>query len=238
MIERKKLLSQNRDLRPHGIFNWTLPALVARLSDGRKVTTCTAAGACARVCFARNGTFLFSNVIARHVWNLELTIDRPDLFKAWMIEECQEKPGRWVRIHDSGDFYSDEYLLLWLDIIRACPDVNFYCYTKEVSRFRRLVEAKPGQIPRNFQYVFSLGGTEDHLIDRARDRHADVFPDEASINEAGYSSQNRVDTDCVTLPTNRIGIPANNIAHFRKIMDGRTFSAMETERRKKRERGE
>ncbi len=221
---KRKLLSQNRDLRPHGIFNWTLPALVARLSDGRKVTTCTAAGACARVCFARNGTFLFPNVLARHVWNLELTIDHPDLFKAWMIEECRKKPGRWVRIHDSGDFYSDEYLLLWLEIINACPDVNFYCYTKEVSRFRRVLT----DVPRNFQFVFSLGGKEDHLVDRDRDRHADVFPDEASINAAGYSSQSRIDTDSVMLTANRIGIPANNIAHFKKLMGGRTFAAMET----------
>jgi protein gp88 len=33
--------------------------------------------------------------------------------------------------HDSGDFFSDAYLLAWLRIFRARPDVNFYAYTKK-----------------------------------------------------------------------------------------------------------
>ena len=39
------------------------------------------------------------------------------------------------------------YLPAWLRICHARPDVNFYAYTKEVDRFRRLVEADP---PPNF----------------------------------------------------------------------------------------
>lgn len=38
--------------------------------------------------------------------------------------------GTWVRLHDSGDFFSQDYLARWLDIIRAGTQTRFYCYTK------------------------------------------------------------------------------------------------------------
>ena len=58
------------------------------------------------------------------------------------------------------------------------------------------------------------------------DRHADVFPNEELMEAAGYTSQDASDLMAVLLPTNRIGIPANNIPHFNKKMAGRRFSEM------------
>jgi hypothetical protein len=146
-----------------------------------------------------------------------------------MLSEVQHKKmiGKHVRIHDAGDFYNDEYLLAWLEIARQTPDVTFYAYTKEVSRFKRLVEPN---CPTNFRYLYSMGGKEDHLVDKEVDRHADVFPDDAAILDAGYMNQDASDLLAITLPTTKIGIPANNIKHFNKKMSGRTFSALQTER--------
>ena len=92
--------------------------------------------------------------------------------------------------------------------------------------FKEVAEA----IPSNFQYLFSMGGKQDALIDPDTDRHADVFSDEAAVAEAGYTSQSKSDLLAITLPTTRIGIPANNIRHFNKRMAGRTFSELQTER--------
>jgi hypothetical protein len=50
------LLTRNTELREDGIWNWTLPAWVVRLADGRSFNVCPSAGACAKVCYARNGT--------------------------------------------------------------------------------------------------------------------------------------------------------------------------------------
>lgn len=222
----RRLLSQNRELRKNGIWNWSIPALVAHLSDGTKVVTCPTAGSCARLCYARNGTYLFSNVLARHTANLELAVQRRDEFKARMIEECSNPSmaGKYVRVHDDGDFFSDEYLADWLEIIAACAGVTFYAYTKEVSRFRRMVE---GKAPSNFLWIYSLGGREDHLVDRDVDRHADVFPDEDAIERAGYTSQSGNDLISVLSPSKKIGIPANNIAHFKKKQGQNTFSQLQ-----------
>jgi hypothetical protein len=225
----KKLLSQNSELRPDGIFNWSLPAFAIKLSDGTNFNVCPNAGACASFCYARNGTYLFSNVRGRHIQNLEYTLYHLEEWQQQMLSEVQHKKmvGKHVRIHDAGDFYSDEYLLAWLEIARQTPDVTFYCYTKEVSMFKRLVEPN---CPTNFRYLYSMGGKEDHLVDKEVDRHADVFPDDVAILDAGYMNQDASDLLAITLPTTKIGIPANNIKHFNKKMDGRTFSALQNER--------
>lgn len=225
----KKLLSQNSELRPDGIFNWSLPAFAIKLNDGTNFNVCPNAGACAPYCYARNGTYLFSNVRGRHIQNLEYTLYHLEEWQQQMLSEVQHKKmiGKHVRIHDAGDFYNDEYLLAWLEIARQTPDVTFYCYTKEVSRFKRLVEPN---CPANFRYLYSMGGKEDHLVDKEVDRHADVFPDDVAILDAGYMNQDASDLLAITLPTTKIGIPANNIRHFNKKMDGRTFSELQVER--------
>lgn len=229
MIPPKKLLTQNSELRPDGIFNWSIPALAAKLSDGSNIKTCPSAGICANVCYARNGTYNFRNVKARHTLNLEYVIRDPDGWYRQMLAEVghKSKKGKHIRIHDSGDFYSESYLKMWLDIARATPDVIFYCYTKEVSMFKRVVEP---DCPPNFRYLYSLGGREDHLINLEVDRHADVFPDDAAILDAGYQSQDASDLLAITLPTNKIGIPQNNIPHFRKRIKNRTFGEMQSQK--------
>lgn len=115
-MARRWLLTQNSELRRIGVWNWTIPALRATLPDGERVTTCPAAGACARFCYARTGTYQFSNVLAAHTRNLERVHRDLSGWEAEMAEELQHRryAGGWVRIHDAGDFYSDEYLAAWL----------------------------------------------------------------------------------------------------------------------------
>jgi len=168
-------------------------------------------------------------VKARHTANLEYVIDDPQGWFAQMLEEVNHPRmrGKYVRIHDSGDFFSEDYLRLWLRISLLTPDVTFYCYTKEVAMFKRIVEY---DCPKNFRYLYSLGGREDNLINLELDRHADVFPDDAAILEAGYSNQDASDLLAITLPSNKIGIPQNNIPQFRKRLAGRTFGEVQKER--------
>jgi len=234
MKERpKKLLSQNSELRPEGIYNWTLPAFAIKLNNGENFNVCPNAGACASFCYARNGTYLFKNVRGRHIQNLEYILEEPKRWFTHMFNEVNQPKmaNKYIRIHDSGDFFSEEYLKMWLLIAGLTPQVTFYCYTKEVSMFKKVVEP---ECPKNFRYLYSMGGKEDHLIDKEKDRHADVFPDDAAILDAGYGNQDASDLLAITLPTNKIGIPANNIKHFNKKMAGRTFSILQEERDEKK----
>jgi len=249
------LLTQNGELKPHGIFNFAIPAWYTRLTDGSLFVTCPNAGACAKLCYARNGTYMFKNVKAAHRRNLELFLNSPLLFQEAIITELSHKRfrptgqarnlpvgvdmarlepalrkwcysgGKAVRIHDSGDFFSAEYLRTWITIAGLVPDVLFYAYTKEVAMFKAERTRDGGGFPPNFRYLFSTGGLQDDMIQDG-DRHADVFANEAEITAAGYVSQDASDLLAVLLPTNRIGIPANNIPRFNKKMAGKRFSEM------------
>ena len=256
-----RLLTQNSELRDIGVWNWSLPAWVVTLEDGSRFNVCPSAGSCANLCYARNGTYLFPEVRHAHLRNLKMVREHLEGWTRAMTDELAHprfRPsgtpraaapgaemldpwiadwlavgGQAVRIHDAGDFFDDAYLLAWLRIARAYPDVLFYAYTKEVSRFRRLVEPDP---PVNFRWIYSMGGREDHLLDLDRDRHAEVFPSREAIAEAGYQSQDESDLYAVTLTTTRVGIPANNIAHFRTRQGSATFGELQQARHTDRDR--
>ena len=223
----KRLLTQNREMKAIGVWDWTLPAWAGRFVDGRTYNTCPSAGICRHVCYARNGSYLWPVVLAKHQANLMFVLDDLPGWEAAITAElgAGKYHGAWIRIHDSGDFFSDDYLRAWLRICRARPDVNFYAYTKEVRRFRRLVEPEP---PPNFLWVYSYGGTEDHLLDADADRVADVFPDEPAITAAGWSSQEASDLLAVLGPR-LVGIPANRIPAFLRRLKGRRFSQWQAE---------
>ncbi|WP_187313552.1 GP88 family protein [Actinosynnema mirum] len=217
------MLTQNRYLRQFGIYGFTLPALAGRLPDGRTYLTCPTAGVCAGVCYARHGTYRFPQVLAKHERNLARVLDDLPQWESDILAELAHerfRGGKALRVHDSGDYFSDAYLSAWLRIARAVPDVLFYSYTKEVSRFRRLVEPDP---PANFRWVYSYGGREDHLLDPEHgDRVADVFPDEAAITSAGWHTNAATDLDAVLGPS-PVGMTQNAQPHLRHRIGGRTF---------------
>lgn len=251
------LLTANSELRELGVWNWTLPAWVVKLADGRHLNVCPQAGACAKVCYARNGTYLFPAVHAAHMDNLRQTMDPagfvtrmaeelrrpryratgrphlPDLDRGHLTPEVRrllDTGAPLIRIHDSGDFYAEGYLRAWLTVAELSPHALLYAYTKEVALLERL---RP-EAPPNFLWVYSLGGRQDGMVDRETMRHADVFPDEDAIAAAGYFSQDAHDLLSVVGPSLRVGIPANNIPAFRKRQGGRTFSGMQEGRARRK----
>jgi len=222
----KYLLSRgNADLAKDGIFTWSIPALNARLSDGSNVVTCPNAGICANLCYARVGTYRFSNVKAAHTAKLEVVLQDMAGWQSAMTDELKAKryrEGKSVRIHDSGDFFSPEYFRTWVEIALATPDVFFYAYTKEVEMVKTF-----GALPLNFVIIFSMGGKQDHLIDVNVDRHAEVFPTLADLESAGYTDQAESDLLAATMPNNRVGIVANNIPNLKKKQGSETFSSLQ-----------
>ena len=47
-----------------------------------------------------------------------------------IMRELKRRKPDIVRIHASGDFYSLAYILKWVAIIAACPDIKFLTYTR------------------------------------------------------------------------------------------------------------
>ena len=75
-----------------------------------------------------------------------------------------------IRVHVSGDFFSESYFLAWLNVAKKNPDSVFYGYTKCLPF---LVKYKD-QIPKNFRFTASMGGKADNLIKKHKLKYAEV----------------------------------------------------------------
>ena len=182
LLSKNSKMKNSENSKYKRIFNWTIPAFMTK--DGFK--TCPMAGVCASGCYARSGAYLFSNVYRKHEENLTLT--QTPLFVNAMDAEIKKIKPDLLRIHDSGDFYSEEYLDKWIQLAQLNPKVQFYAYTKMVE----LVKSK--QLPNNFTIIFSLGGKQDNLINQSADRHSRVFESLEQLQAAGYIDTSHDDT--------------------------------------------
>ena len=178
----------------YNIFNWTLPA----------IKTCNNAGKCKEFCYAKQGTFNFGNVKKAHNDNYLLSL-KPDFIFHMSVELdikklSAKRKGKQlvIRLHDSGDFYSEKYTNMWISLMKKHKDVLFYAYTKEVKQFKAL------DIPDNFRVIYSFGGKQDHLIDVNNDRHAKVFNSEAELKAANYV--NGSDNDIISVKNKFTGL--------------------------------
>ena len=70
------------------------------------------------------------------------------------------KKAEAVRIHASGDFYSQSYFDKWIDYCNENKDVEFWAYTKSINYWVRRLN----DIPKNLVLTASWGGKHDNLI--------------------------------------------------------------------------
>jgi hypothetical protein len=142
------LTSGNSKLKKDGIWTFSLPV-------GQ---TCPRAGECRKWCYASVGKACMPSVKAHRQHNYEASLS--DSFVDDMISELKRIQPTIVRIHDSGDFYDEEYCAKWRDIIEACPGVTFYAYSKSWL----LVESAGLTKLSNFTLLPSRGGLDDDLL--------------------------------------------------------------------------
>ncbi len=83
------------------------------------------------------------------------------------------------RIHESGDFWSQEYFDAWIKAARARPDILFYAYTKALPYWKK----RKNDIPSNLRLIASEGGTRDDLIDKEQFRKAIIVKDQGEAIE-------------------------------------------------------
>ena len=79
---------------------------------------------------------------------------------ASLILDSLTADAKLVRLHVSGDFFSDIYFLAWMDVANARPETLFYTYTKSLLIWLR----HRSSVPDNFKLTASEGGKYDELI--------------------------------------------------------------------------
>lgn len=84
--------------------------------------------------------------------------------------ETQNGKISTFRIHDSGDFYSQDYFDAWLLAAKQRTDIHFYAYTKSISFWK----ARKKSIPKNLNLIASEGGKEDDLMNKEKFRKSTI----------------------------------------------------------------
>ena len=150
--------------------------------------TCPGALACRGVCFAKQGRYNMPNVKGARSHNLAFS--QTDGFVAGIIADLgRMRSVNTVRIHDSGDFYSQEYFDKWCAIASALPRLTFYAYTKSLT-------LDLAAAPANFKVTQSLGGKYDTSVDLSRP-HSRIFSTHEDRKRAGYIDGNVSDAPAI-----------------------------------------
>lgn len=153
--------------------------------------TCPGANACRGVCYAKQGRYLMANVRDARMHNFNASRDF-FTFVTSAIADLTRLTKRYnvVRLHDSGDFYSQEYLNAWKAIASNFPNTIFYAYTK--SHHLDIESDKPA----NLRIVQSLGGKYDAMINLNLS-HSRIFSTDADRIAAGYVDGNVSDIPAI-----------------------------------------
>ena len=196
------LLTQNSKLKKTSkalgvrVFNFGIPAY--KSASGK--LTCPFADECVKFCYARKGAYIWSNV--KPAFEKRYELSKTDQFVGAMYNEIVKKKPDYVRVHDSGDYYSKAYLKKWIDIALLFPEVKFYSYTNSVLML------KAADLPSNFDIIFSDSGKQRNHINAIHDRHTKIFKSEADLEQAGYANASKIDLYATKWfnDTNKVGL--------------------------------
>ena len=197
-----QLLTQNGKLKKTSklmgvkVVNFGLPAY--KSITGRVI--CPMADGCIKFCYARKGAYIWGNV--KPAFEKRYELSKTDDFISAIHTEIQRKKPKFVRVHDSGDYYSREYLAKWFQIAKQNPQVNFYSYTNMIDMIKK------ADIPSNYDFIFSNSGKQVDLIDKSIDRHTEIFKTADELVAAGYANASENDLYATRWfnKTNKVGL--------------------------------
>ena len=183
-----ELLTQNSKLKNTSkklgikVLNFGISAY--KTSKGK--ITCPFAKDCIKFCYAQKGAYIWSNVAP--AFEKRYNITKQDNFIQLIQLELNKKKPNFVRVHDSGDFYSRQYLQKWLKIANNNKNINFYAYTNSIQFIKELEK-----IPNNFDFIFSDSGKQVNLIDYKKDRYTKIFDTEQDLKKANFVDASKID---------------------------------------------
>jgi len=94
------------------------------------VFTCRNCASCKDTCYARKAQRMYVDTLLRRSYMTWLSMHFLDWLKAEIIAEIKKEKPKFLRIHSSGDFFSQRYADTWAEIAKMFPETKFYYYTK------------------------------------------------------------------------------------------------------------
>ena len=181
------LLTQNTKLKKTSkalnlrVFNFGIPAY--KSASGK--LTCPMADECVKFCYAKKGAYIWSNV--QPAFEKRYQLSKTNGFVDAMNADIIKKKPDYVRVHDSGDYYSPKYLAKWIQIAKDNPNVRFYSYTNMVDMMLKT------SLPDNYDIIFSDSGKQKNLINERKHRHTKIFSSNSDLISSGYIDSSSID---------------------------------------------
>ena len=118
-------------------------------------TTCKQNLDCHEYCYAKKAEVQYPATRAARAGNYIESLC--DTFTHDAIKILKTRRNKVVRVHESGDFYSTDYIYAWYTIANALQDYTFYAYTKRDDLLSQIPVSKK---PENFTLIYSLDGID------------------------------------------------------------------------------
>lgn len=143
------------------------------------VVTCRNCKSCAATCYALKSQRMYANTLLKRSLNTFLAMNDIDFLFECIENQIKHSRKRVVRIHSSGDFFSQYYINKWAELIAKFPHVRFYAYTK----VDRIFDFSTIEKLANFNLVRSIlpdgsknYGPEEEIKEKARKFDFPVCP--------------------------------------------------------------
>ena len=104
---------------------------------------------CREYCYVRHNLNRTLGYKAYLTVNTNIVKNDLQLFKTQMIAYLTNYNGRFFRLHSSGDYFSQEYVNIWNEIIALFPDIKFLAFTKSYH-------LDFSKIPSNLSLIYSV----------------------------------------------------------------------------------
>lgn len=86
-----------------------------------------------------------------------------------------------LRIHEAGDFFSQDYLDAWIEVAKKMPQTLFYAYTVSLPYYM----ARKDSLPKNFKMIASMDKNNEQFILDNGLRYSRVVGSEEEARELG-----------------------------------------------------
>ncbi len=165
------------------------------------IKTCLNCKDCAKNCYANKAYRLYPTVKAAWDRNLEISKDSK-LFIELISQQIETSKKAYVRVHQSGDFYSVEYINAWYEIAKKHSGVMFWTYTKVFNYSPEFNEAlKRLNELDNFNIVESLpldkiNFGDDNYIQELKQEISDTLQADAFICPCGRDDSIKCGVNC------------------------------------------
>lgn len=140
----KNFLTAGNSTMPSSVGIFNLPAL----------KTCTPSKWCRKYCYALKNRFIWKPIKEAYEWRYKQS-KLKGFVKKMILEISRRKSLKYIRVHITGDFYSYDYMLKWVEIAKALPNHIFRTNTKSVF----LLKFMKDNFPSNFIVRESIDNT-------------------------------------------------------------------------------